>query len=220
MQRRTEGRGEAKDVDEKDQTLGHKRPHHLPPVQRVSHRRDHGDRVSAHVWLPARAEPGLLSSLSTMSTAGASVTLGLRGCALSVRLCARVVGLRSAALVLRSPGLRSCAKDVTCVCRSCLVKYLEENNTCPTCRIVIHQSHPLQYIGVQQRLLKWNHLRDLRTELAHRLCPKLAEAHPGADSRPGPPAADLGLLPLCSLNAKPCPGPLLSSQEGVGWAPP
>ncbi|EPY86093.1 polycomb group RING finger protein 3 [Camelus ferus] len=32
-------------------------------------------------------------------------------------------------------------------CRSCLVKYLEENNTCPTCRIVIHQSHPLQYIG-------------------------------------------------------------------------
>lgn len=33
------------------------------------------------------------------------------------------------------------------VCRSCLVKYLEENNTCPTCRIVIHQSHPLQYIG-------------------------------------------------------------------------
>ncbi|XP_043920417.1 polycomb group RING finger protein 3 [Protopterus annectens] len=33
------------------------------------------------------------------------------------------------------------------ICRSCLVKYLEENNTCPTCRIVIHQSHPLQYIG-------------------------------------------------------------------------
>ncbi|KAM7045105.1 polycomb group RING finger protein 3-like [Molossus nigricans] len=32
-------------------------------------------------------------------------------------------------------------------CRSCLVKYLEENNTGPTCRIVIHQSHPLQYIG-------------------------------------------------------------------------
>uniref|UniRef100_A0AAQ4S2U8 RING-type domain-containing protein n=1 Tax=Gasterosteus aculeatus aculeatus TaxID=481459 RepID=A0AAQ4S2U8_GASAC len=25
-------------------------------------------------------------------------------------------------------------------CRSCLVKYLEENNTCPTCRIVIHQN--------------------------------------------------------------------------------
>lgn len=36
---------------------------------------------------------------------------------------------------------------VSPVCRSCLVKYLEENNTCPTCRIVIHQSHPLQYIG-------------------------------------------------------------------------
>uniref|UniRef100_A0A672GUK6 Polycomb group RING finger protein 3 n=1 Tax=Salarias fasciatus TaxID=181472 RepID=A0A672GUK6_SALFA len=34
-------------------------------------------------------------------------------------------------------------------CRSCLVKYLEENNTCPTCRIVIHQSHPLQYIGAR-----------------------------------------------------------------------
>ncbi|TKS72790.1 RING finger protein 3 [Collichthys lucidus] len=36
-------------------------------------------------------------------------------------------------------------------CRSCLVKYLEENNTCPTCRIVIHQSHPLQYIGCVSR---------------------------------------------------------------------
>uniref|UniRef100_G3PX32 RING-type domain-containing protein n=1 Tax=Gasterosteus aculeatus aculeatus TaxID=481459 RepID=G3PX32_GASAC len=32
-------------------------------------------------------------------------------------------------------------------CRSCLVKYLEENNTCPTCRIVIHQSHPLSMRG-------------------------------------------------------------------------
>ncbi|KAJ8982815.1 hypothetical protein NQ317_010436 [Molorchus minor] len=27
-------------------------------------------------------------------------------------------------------------------CKSCLVKHLEENNTCPTCNIVIHQSHP------------------------------------------------------------------------------
>lgn len=50
------------------------------------------------------------------------------------------------------PAPLACARiALTCalpaVCRSCLVKYLEENNTCPTCRIVIHQSHPLQYIG-------------------------------------------------------------------------
>lgn len=32
-------------------------------------------------------------------------------------------------------------------CKSCLVKHLEENNTCPTCSIIIHQSHPLQYIS-------------------------------------------------------------------------
>jgi len=32
-------------------------------------------------------------------------------------------------------------------CKTCLVKYLEENNTCPQCDIVIHQSHPLQYIS-------------------------------------------------------------------------
>ncbi|MBN3314163.1 PCGF3 protein, partial [Atractosteus spatula] len=42
-------------------------------------------------------------------------------------------------------------------CRSCLVKYLEENNTCPTCRIVIHQSHPLQYIGVNHKFFVSDH---------------------------------------------------------------
>uniref|UniRef100_A0A0L8H944 RING-type domain-containing protein n=1 Tax=Octopus bimaculoides TaxID=37653 RepID=A0A0L8H944_OCTBM len=31
-------------------------------------------------------------------------------------------------------------------CKSCLVQYLDDNNTCPTCEIVIHQSHPLNYI--------------------------------------------------------------------------
>lgn len=32
------------------------------------------------------------------------------------------------------------------VCKRCIVKWLQENNTCPTCEMVIHQSHPLQYI--------------------------------------------------------------------------
>lgn len=51
-------------------------------------------------------------------------------------------------------------------CRSCLVKYLEENNTCPTCRIVIHQSHPLQYIG---------HDRTMQ-DIVYKLVPGLHEA--------------------------------------------
>nr|XP_023020701.1 polycomb group RING finger protein 3-like [Leptinotarsa decemlineata] len=37
-------------------------------------------------------------------------------------------------------------------CKSCLVKHLEENNTCPTCNIVIHQSHPLQYISFDRTM--------------------------------------------------------------------
>uniref|UniRef100_A0A8C3P0E7 Polycomb group RING finger protein 3 n=1 Tax=Cyanoderma ruficeps TaxID=181631 RepID=A0A8C3P0E7_9PASS len=52
------------------------------------------------------------------------------------------------------------------VCRSCLVKYLDEKNTCPTCWIVIHQSHPLQYIG---------HDRTMQ-DIVYKLVPGLQEA--------------------------------------------
>lgn len=37
-------------------------------------------------------------------------------------------------------------------CKSCLVKHLEEQNTCPTCAIVIHQSHPLNYIAYDRTM--------------------------------------------------------------------
>ncbi|XP_040078879.1 polycomb group RING finger protein 3 isoform X2 [Ixodes scapularis] len=37
-------------------------------------------------------------------------------------------------------------------CKSCLVKHLEDNNTCPTCEIVIHQSYPLQYISYDRTM--------------------------------------------------------------------
>ncbi|KAI1285946.1 Polycomb group RING finger protein 3 [Halotydeus destructor] len=37
-------------------------------------------------------------------------------------------------------------------CKSCLVKHLEEHNTCPTCDIVIHQSHPLNYISYDRTM--------------------------------------------------------------------
>ncbi|XP_055546686.1 polycomb group RING finger protein 3 [Wyeomyia smithii] len=37
-------------------------------------------------------------------------------------------------------------------CKSCLVKHLEESNTCPTCNNVIHQSHPLQYISFDRTM--------------------------------------------------------------------
>ncbi|KAK3585484.1 hypothetical protein CHS0354_003332 [Potamilus streckersoni] len=50
-------------------------------------------------------------------------------------------------------------------CRSCIVKYLEENNTCPTCGIVIHQSHPMNYIS---------HDRTMQ-DIVYKLVPNLQE---------------------------------------------
>lgn len=32
-------------------------------------------------------------------------------------------------------------------CRSCIVKHLQEENICPTCKIVIHHSYPMNYIS-------------------------------------------------------------------------
>lgn len=38
-------------------------------------------------------------------------------------------------------------------CKSCIVKYLNDNNnTCPKCDNVIHQSHPLQYISFDRTM--------------------------------------------------------------------
>lgn len=100
-------------------------------------------------------------------------------------------------------------------CRSCLVKYLEENNTCPTCRIVIHQSHPLQYIG---------HDRTMQ-DIVYKLVPGLQEGACGAPApapgclspqwagqgRAGHEAPPSGRTAIC-----PC-----SELTGIsGWSPP
>jgi len=37
-------------------------------------------------------------------------------------------------------------------CKSCIVKHLEEANTCPECGEVIHQSHPLDYIAFDRTM--------------------------------------------------------------------
>lgn len=50
-------------------------------------------------------------------------------------------------------------------CRSCLVKFLTENNTCPRCGIVIHQSHPLNYVS---------HDRTMQ-DIVYKLVPNLHE---------------------------------------------
>ncbi|CAI9736268.1 group RING finger 3 [Octopus vulgaris] len=50
-------------------------------------------------------------------------------------------------------------------CKSCLVQYLDDNNTCPTCEIVIHQSHPLNYIS---------HDRTMQ-DIVYKLVPELQE---------------------------------------------
>lgn len=51
------------------------------------------------------------------------------------------------------------------VCKSCLVKHLEENNTCPSCGNVIHQSHPLQYISFDRTM----------QDIVYKLVPNLQE---------------------------------------------
>lgn len=37
-------------------------------------------------------------------------------------------------------------------CKSCIVKYLEDKYNCPSCGILIHQSHPLNYISSDRTL--------------------------------------------------------------------
>ncbi|KAL5022296.1 hypothetical protein ScPMuIL_001451 [Solemya velum] len=50
-------------------------------------------------------------------------------------------------------------------CKSCLVKFLEENNTCPTCKLVIHQSHPMNYISFDRTM----------QDIVYKLVPSLQE---------------------------------------------
>lgn len=50
-------------------------------------------------------------------------------------------------------------------CKSCLVKHLEEKNTCPGCGIVIHQSYPLQYISFDRTM----------QDIVYKLVPRLQE---------------------------------------------
>lgn len=50
-------------------------------------------------------------------------------------------------------------------CKSCLVKHLEDSNTCPSCEIVIHQSHPLQYISFDRTM----------QDIVYKLVPHLQE---------------------------------------------
>jgi len=50
-------------------------------------------------------------------------------------------------------------------CKSCLVQHLEEKNTCPSCDLTIHQSHPLQYIS---------HDRTMQ-DIVYKLVPNLQE---------------------------------------------
>lgn len=37
-------------------------------------------------------------------------------------------------------------------CKSCIVKHLEDANTCPECEDMIHQSHPLDYIAFDRTM--------------------------------------------------------------------
>lgn len=55
---------------------------------------------------------------------------------------------------------------IVTVCKTCLVKHLEDENTCPTCQIVIHQSHPLNYITFDRTM----------QDIVYKLVPGLEES--------------------------------------------
>nr|QEP99639.1 polycomb group RING finger protein 3-like protein [Dugesia japonica] len=50
-------------------------------------------------------------------------------------------------------------------CKSCIVKYLEDNNDCPQCKIVIHLSHPENCISIDRTM----------QEIVYKLVPNLKE---------------------------------------------
>ena len=48
--------------------------------------------------------------------------------------------------------LMKCLILYVTVCKTCIVKHLDEHNTCPKCNEVIHQSHPKEHIRFDRTL--------------------------------------------------------------------
>ncbi|KAH9286647.1 Polycomb group RING finger protein 3 [Echinococcus granulosus] len=67
------------------------------------------------------------------------------------------------------------------VCKSCIVKYLSTNNTCPVCDITIHQSHPLNYISADRTL----------QDIVYKIVPNLKEDFYRFIGQSPPPSEDL-----------------------------
>jgi len=51
-------------------------------------------------------------------------------------------------------------------CKSCIVKHLEDNIHCPECEVMIHQSHPLDYIAFDRTM----------QDIVYKLVPNLEDA--------------------------------------------
>jgi len=51
-------------------------------------------------------------------------------------------------------------------CKSCIVKHLEDNINCPECEVMIHQSHPLDYIAFDRTM----------QDIVYKLVPELEQA--------------------------------------------
>ncbi|KAH6944502.1 hypothetical protein HPB50_003632 [Hyalomma asiaticum] len=74
-------------------------------------------------------------------------------------------------------------------CKSCLVKYLEDKNTCPTCDTVIHPSYPLKYIRHDSTMqdivyklvpnLQFEEMKRQREFYQHKGLPCPMALHPG-----------------------------------------
>lgn len=74
-------------------------------------------------------------------------------------------------------------------CKSCIVKYSEENRNCPVCGILIHQSHPLNYVSFDRTLqdIVYKVVPNLRLNERH-----LRESFYSSIGKTPPPSEDLG----------------------------
>nr|CAX73218.1 Polycomb group RING finger protein 3 [Schistosoma japonicum] len=74
-------------------------------------------------------------------------------------------------------------------CKSCIVKYSEEKRECPVCGILIHQSHPLNYMSFDRTLqdIVYKIVPDLKQEERRR-----REVFYRSLGKTPPPSEDLG----------------------------
>lgn len=83
-------------------------------------------------------------------------------------------------------------------CKSCLIKHLEANTTCPTCKIVIHHSYPRHYINFDRTM----------QDIVYKLVPGLQENELHRETN------------FYQQRGLPCPKDMLALEEAKDEKPP